>query len=69
MQGKSCPSKAACSKHPMHITNGHQLADKVRASQPYLGGQSAGVIRDDGKVVQGVQKPDTSWKLIRVGSK
>ena len=53
----------------MHITNGHQLADKVRASQPYLGGQSAGVIRDDGKVVQGVQKPDTSWKLIRVGSK
>lgn len=31
--------------------------------------QAAGVIRDYGKVVQGVQKPDTSWQLIRVSAK
>lgn len=31
--------------------------------------QAAGVIRDYGKVVQGVQESDTSWHLIRVSPK
>lgn len=31
--------------------------------------QAAGVIRDYGKVVQGVQEPDTSWQLVRVSAK
>lgn len=31
--------------------------------------QPCGVIRDDGKVVQGVQEPDTPRQLIRVGPK
>ena len=31
--------------------------------------QAAGVVRDDGKVVQGMQKSDSRWHLSRIPSK
>ena len=34
-----------------------------------LAGELGGVVGDDGKVVEGMQEPDTAWQLARVGPK